>query len=244
MFLEQTQTLTQQVYILNWLMANSFQTDQYHSKLNERDYQAYVKNMPSLPTFNTNISPTEHARSVCKTLANINPLYHRSKYFVFWLHNTLVNRPFFYIDRIDDSVFGGEPNNPRLVQPRNHNVTKLDESFDERQALYTSGFDKEVNSAEMLEGVKIILRELYGILAKDRVMSVVTGKWSTVKIINDTTLEIEIHTLGVTMQHGIQQAIRDYFINKWPKTVETYHFGAEIIQENLEKLVQEIANEQ
>ena len=225
-------------------MANSFQTDHYHSKLNEKDFQLFIKNMPLLPTFNENISPVEHARKVCKTLTGIKPIYHRSQYFVFWLHNLLVNKPFYHIDKIDDSVFGGEPSNPRLVQPRNHHVTKLDESYDERQTLYTTGFDADIDTAEILEGTRIILRELYGILAKDRVMSVVTGKWSNIKIINDTTLEIEIHTLGASMQHGIQQAIRDYFMKKWPRTVQTYHFGAEISEENLEKLVQDIANEQ
>ena len=225
-------------------MANSFQLDEHYTRMNEKDYLNFVKKMPSLPSFNTDVSPLEHARKVCKTLSSIDPIYYRSNYFNFWLHNLWVNKPIFHIDVIDDSVFGGEPNNPRLVQPRNHTLTKLDDSYDERQALYATGFDANIDTTEILEGARIVLRELYGILAKDRVMSIVTGKWSNVRIINDHTIEIEVHTVAVSMQQGIQQAIRNFFMKTSPRAVKTYHFGTEILEENIEKLAQQLAEEQ
>ena len=224
-------------------MANSFQLDEHYTRMNEKDYLNYFKKMPTLPSFNTDVSPIEHARKICKMLLDIDPMYYRSVYFPFWLHNLWVNKPIFHIDVIDDSVFGGEPNNPRLVQPKNHTTTKLDDSFDDRQAFYATGFDINIDTAEILEGTRLILRELYGIMAKDRVMSVVTGKWSNVRIISDHTIEVEIHTVAVSMQHGIQQAIRNYFLKKSPRAVQTYHFGTEVLEENIEKLAQQLAEE-
>ena len=224
-------------------MANSVQLDHYHSKMNKRDFQNFIKRMPSLPSFTVDTPPLEHAQRVCQTLQSIKPIYRRSNYFSFWLHNVLVNTPFYHIDQIDDSVFGGQPNSPRLIQPRNHSTTHLSDSFSEQQLLYMTGFDDTLNTKEILEGTRIILRELYSILSKDRVMSVVTGKWTNVKIVGDQILEVEVHTIGVSMQHGIQHAIRDFFMKKEPRAVQTYHFGAEIIEQNYEQLALQIAND-
>ena len=225
-------------------MANSYQKDTYHSRMNEKEFREYTAKMPSLPCFTADTPPLEHAKRVCDTLQSIKPIYHRSTYFAFWLHNILVNKPFFHIDQIDDSVFGmGDASNPRLIQPKNHTITKLDKSFDEQQILYMTGFDPAYNTEEILEGTRIILRELYNIMSKDRVMMTVTGKWTNVRIIGNQTIEIEVNTIGVSMQHGIQQAIRDFFMKKQPRDVKTYHFGTEILEQKLEQLAQQIANE-
>ena len=217
-------------------MGNSFQQDHYHSKLNQFDYDQYVKNMPSLPCFTNGEAPMEYANKVVKILQQISAPLQSSVFFPFWLHNTLVARPLFYIDSLDESIFGGDPPNPRLVQPKNATVTKIANQGDHRQDFYLTGFDPEIDAAEIHKGIKLIIRETYDILAKNRVMNAFLGKWTAVKIISSQTLEVEVHTVGATMQYGIQNTVRDHFLKKAPRTHSVFHFGLDVPTEELEEL--------
>ena len=223
------------MYILNFILANSYQNDQFYSKLNEKEYDNFAKKMPTFPCFTVDQSPMEHARKFCKVLDGMRPQIHRSHFFPIWLHNMLVARPIYYVDKIDDSIFGGDLQSPRLVQPKNLITTKFDEGFDDRSQHYMTGFDNKINTAEVLEGTQLILREIYSILGRYRSMSMVTGKWSNIRIISNQTLEVEIHVIGTTMQHGIQPAIRDFFLKKNPRMMNTYHFGIEVTEKELER---------
>ena len=234
-FIEKAQTLVQQIYVLNFILANSYQNDQFYSQLNDKEYADYTKKMPALPCFTSDQSPIEYARKFCSVLDKMRPQIHRSQYFPIWLHNLLVNRPLFFIDKIDDSIFGGELQSPRLIQPKNLSTTKFDESFDERNQHYMTGFDTNINTSEILEGTRMILREIYCVLGRYRTMSIITGKWSNIRIVSNQTLEIEIHVIGTVMQHGIQPAIRDFFLKKNPRMVNTYHFGIEVTEKELER---------
>ena len=217
-------------------MANSFQLDHYHSKLNRSEYNQYAKNMPSLPCFTNGEEPIEHARKIVKVLHDLKPVQHASAYFPYWLHNTLAIRPLYYIDSIDESVFGGDPPNPRLIQPKNANATRIAPQNDPRQDFYLTGFDIDYDPSEIQKGLKLITREVHDILARSRIMNLFMGKWTTVKIINSQTLEVEVHTTGSTMQFGIQNSIRDHFLKKAPRNHSVYHFGSDIPSEEYSEL--------
>ena len=191
--------------------------------------------MPTFPCFTVDRSPVEHAKKFCSILDQMRPQIHRSPYFPIWLHNVLVNRPIFYVDKIDDSIFGGDLQSPRLIQPKNLTTTKLDGDQDDRNQHYMTGFDNDINSAEILEGTRLIMRETYRVLGRHRIMAMVTGKWSNIRIISNQILEIEIHIVGTVMQHGIQPAIRDFFLKKNPRMVNTYHFGMEVTDKEIER---------
>ena len=55
-------------------MANSFQNDTYHSNMNDKEFQEYVRKMPTLPVFTNDQSPLEHAKNICDTLQKIKPI--------------------------------------------------------------------------------------------------------------------------------------------------------------------------
>ena len=125
---------------------------------------------------------------------------------------------------------------PENIQPKNASVTKIATQGDHRQDFYLTGFDSEIDAAEIQKGIKLIIRETYDILAKNRVMNVFLGKWTAVKIIASQTLEVEIHTVGATMQYGIQNTVRDHFLKKAPRTHSVFHFGLDVPTEELEEL--------
>ena len=224
--------------MLNFILANSYQNDQFHSKFNEKEFADFAKKMPTFPCFTVDQSPVKHAKKFCNVLDQMRPQIHRSPYFPIWLHNMLVNRPLYYVDKIDDSIFGGDLQSPRLIQPKNLSTTKFDDGYDERDQHYMTGFDNSVNTAEILEGTRLVLKEIYSVLGRYRTMAVVTGKWSNIRIISNQTLEVEIHVIGTVMQHGIQPAIRDYFLKKNPRMVNTYHFGIEVADKELDRALQ------
>ena len=217
-------------------MANSSQLDHYHSKLNQFEYDQFIKSMPTLPCFTNGEEPMEYAQKVTKILQTLTVTQQASAYLPYWLHNTIVARPLFYIDNIDESVFGGDPPNPRLTQPKNATVTKITTQNDPRQDYYMTGFDSEANPAEILKGLKHIMREIYDILARTRTMNLFMGKWTAVRIINNQVLEAEIHTVGTVMQYGIQTTLRDHFLKKAPRVHSVYHFGMDVPTEELDEL--------
>ena len=222
---------------MNFLMANSSQLDHYHSKMNQFEYDQFVKGMPTLPCFTNGEEPMDYAQKVTKTLQQLSVSQQVSVYLPFWLHNTMVTRPLFYVDNIDESVFGGDPPNPRLVQPKNAIVTKIASQGDHRQDFYMTGFDSEANPTEIIKGLKLILREIYDLLAKNRTMNIFMGKWAAVRIINSQIIEAEIHTVGAVMQYGIQTTLRDHFLKKAPRVHSVYHFGLDVPADELDELV-------
>ena len=227
-----------QIHLLHLLMANSYQNDQFHSKLCTKDYNEYCKTMPTFPCYVSNQSPVAYAKEFCDILSKIDPYKQQSIYFVFWLHNYLVARPLFFLDKIDESIWGGEPHNPRLARPKTANNAHNRSYYEERQEFYLTGFNPEVDPKEIQHGIKMIIRETYNILARTRTMNLFIGKILYVKSISMNTIELEVHTLGASMQYGIQSALQDYFTSKNPRVLSVFHLGQEVPESELQELAQ------
>ena len=217
-------------------MANSYQGDQFHSQLCNKDYDEYCKLMPSFPCFVENESPVEYAQKFCDVLNKISPYKQQSPYFVFWLHNYLVKRPLFHLDKIDESIFGGDPHNPRLVRPKTAMTFHNKSFYEERQEFYLTGFNVDIDPKAVQQGIKMIIRETYNILARTRTMNLFIGKELYIKSVSMTTIELEVHTIGAQMQFGIQNALQDYFANKNPRVLSVFHLGQDVPESELSEL--------
>ena len=236
MSLEKAETVSLQVHLLHLLTSNSYQNDQFHSQLCTKDYEEYCKNMPTFPCFTEGQSPVKYARDFCDILTKISPYKQQSVYFVFWLHNYLVKRPLYFVDKIDESIFGGEPHNPRLARPKSAISAHNKSFYDERQEFYLTGFNTDLDPKDIQLGIKMIIRETYSILARTRTMNLFIGKIMYVKSVSMTTLELEIHTIGACMQYGIQNALQDYFTAKNPRVLSVFHLGQDVPEAELAEL--------
>ena len=225
-----------EIQLLHMLISNSYQTDYYHSNMNQRDYNEFKAKMPNFPCFTLNQQPVAFATQFCNTLAQINSIYTSSVYFPIWLHDTLCDRPLFFIDNIDDSIFGGDPPSPRLIRPRNAISSQNASFYEERLEFYLTGYNPNINPKQIQTGIKMISREIYNILAKSRVMNLFTGKFVYTRIINMTTVEVEVHTVGTIMQFGVAAALQDHFLKQNPRTLSTFHLGTDIPDEELNEI--------
>ena len=225
-----------EVQLLHMIIANSYQADTFHSRLNQRDYTEFKSKMPTFPCYTLAQNPVAFATQFCNVLSQISSVYTSSVYFPIWLHDRLAERPVYCIDSINESIFGGDPHNPRLVRPKTAIESQKESFYEDKTEFYLTGYNKDANPKQIQTGLKMISREIYGILGKSRIMNIFSGKFTHVKIVNSSTVEIEIHTIGTVFQFGVQKALQDYFLNKNPRTLTTFHLGAEIPEKELSEI--------
>ena len=225
-----------EIQLLHMIISNSYQADKFHSTMNQRDYSEFKAKMPSLPCFTLNQQPVAFATLFCNALAQINSVYTSSVYFPIWLHDTIIDRPIFFIDNVDDSIFGGDPHNPRLLRPKSAVNSQNESYYEDKLEFYLTGYNPNVDPKQIQTGLKMISREVYNLLAKSRVMNLFNGKLVHVRIVNMTTVEIEVHTVGTVMQFGVASALQDYFLKKNPRTLSTFHLGTDIPDKELNEI--------
>ena len=225
-----------EIQILHMVTANSYQMDLYHSALNQRDYNEFTARMPTFPCYTLAQNPVTFATQFCNVLSKITSVNTSSVYFPIWLHDRLAERPVYFIDNINESIFGGEPQNPRLTRPKSAIESHNETYYEDKTEFYLTSFNNEIDPKQIQTGLKMISREIYSILGKSRIMNIFTGKFTHVRIVNSTTIEVEVHTVGTVFQFGIQKALQDYFLKKNPRTLTTFHLGAEIPEKELNEI--------